>query len=306
MLEGIKFGPQKLSEAVAAEGQGVCAYYGVVLDKFCANRIKDVTRISIVADVDETSEFSFDVMDTLIQYRQAKADVLLEVPFNFPIPASDVLILCNSIGVGVILPPPIEKSAENWRAWSEQVKQYGKAMFGVHAFSKEILPVTSYVQYMAMRVIGYTPQGLTDDPMMHRYFEQDMDIEVMDNLKQELEVIVLEGSGGAQSFESMVQSTASALSDVVVNEGKQRMEILRTAIKSQDADDLKQFIPALLSELGYEDAQAGISEGIVEVLIEHSEMDEIEARLMSDSAELSARELEAVNAFLKVARSLGL
>lgn len=304
MLNGIKFGPQNLSDAVAAEGQGSCAYYGVVLDKFCANRIKDVTRISIIADVDESGEFSFDVMDTLIQYRQAKADVILEVPFNFPLQASDVLILCNSIGAGVLLAPPAEKTAENWAAWAEQVKKYARAMFGVQAFSKEILPVTSYVQYMAMRVIGFTPKGLTDDEMMHHYFEKDMDEMTMDLLKKDLDVIIIEGSGGHEAFESLVQSTADALSDVVLNEGKERMEYLRNAINGNNTQELTDFVKALLCDLGYESEQDGIADGIAEVLIEHKDYVVIEKKLLSESAELSERELEALSAVLRVVKAL--
>lgn len=212
MSNSIIFGPQDLSNLVS-EPRGAKAYYGVNVDAFTASKVDGAEVIGFVAkmDQDNPKQFSFDVMDMMIQYRQAKIKVMLEVPFDFSMVPADVMVVANSIGAGLIITPPVEKTAENWQAWSDQVARYAKALMATSNFEKEVLPVTSYAQYMAMQVMGYTPASLTDDPMMHHYFEKGMDHPTMDALKADLADIIHEAHGGEAEFEVMVHSTLSAM-----------------------------------------------------------------------------------------------
>lgn len=226
--------------------------YGVLVDTFCANRISNVKRISFKAamDEDEADQFSFDVMDTLIQYRQAKAQVLLEVPFDFPMPASDTLLLVNSIGAGIILPTPEDKTPANWAKWSSVVLDYARALLTVQNFSHEILPITSYVEYMAMRVMGYTPQSLTDNKMMFEYFERGMDTDTMNDLKTKLNTIIVDAHGGQEGFEGMVHSTLSALKESVSASGSSRVRSFADTIASKDQDRVSGLANLLVADLG--------------------------------------------------------
>lgn len=212
MNSSIVFGPHNLSDLVS-EPKGAKAYYGVNVDAFSASKVEGAEVIGFVAKMDQDSpkQFSFDVMDMMIQYRQAKIKVMLEVPFDFSMKATDVLVIANSIGAGIIVTPPAEKKARNWEQWRDQVKEYAQAMLAMISFDKEVIPVTSYTQYMAMQAMGYTPPSLTDDIMMHHYFESDMDHPTMDALKVDLESMVHEAHGGAEAFDIVVHSTLSAM-----------------------------------------------------------------------------------------------
>jgi hypothetical protein len=298
MTHRIKFGPQNLSELVGAQDGETGSYYGVVVDKFCSNRLNGADRISFLAALDDPDQISFDVIDTLIQYRQAKANVLLEIPFDFPLSAQHVLVLANSISAGIVIAPPAEKTPENWEIWGSQVKDYARALFQVVGFSSEILPVTSYVQYMAMKVMGYTPSTLTDDVMMHRYFEQDMDIAMMDSLKSEMHAIILEGNGGADQFEVLVQSTLSAINDSVTAEGKQRLDTLTACLLGADAVEMEIFVLEILASLGHADTASMVVDRIVSVMIEHKDPSEFEQSLMNETADASAEEISAIEAFV--------
>lgn len=304
MSHKLKFGPMNLSELIEAEGDEPTSYYGVKVDKFCADRIKSVARISFIAELDEPGEIGFDVIDTMIQYKQAKADVVLEVPFDFDVPAKNVLVLANSIGVSVLIAPPETKNAENWGIWSERVKEYAKDLFSVSSFSGEILPVTSYVQYMAMKVMGYTPKSLTDDPAMHHYFEDGMDTDVMDSLKEELSVIISEGMGGGDSFEQNVQSTLSALNESVLDIGNLYMENLREGMLSEDPAELEPFLRSVIKHIGHTGTSDTVLPIILDVIIEHKDPEEVEQHLLNSLAELSSEEIESVNDFIKFLKTV--
>lgn len=298
MSHQIKFGPQNLSELVESQNGETGSYYGVVVDKFCSNRINGADRISFLAALDDPDQISFDVIDTMIQYRQAKANVLLEIPFDFPLPAQHVLVLANSISAGIVIAPPAEKNAENWAMWASQVKDYARALFQVVGFSSEILPVTSYVQYMAMQVMGYTPDTLTDDVMMHRYFEQDMDVAMMDALKSEMHAIILEGNGGEEQFEMLVQSTLSALNDSVTTEGKNRLETLKACLLGEDVTEMEAFVGEILRSLDHSDVVEAVLDTVVTAIIEHKDPAEFEQALMNETADSSEEEIKAMEAFI--------
>jgi len=302
MAHVIKFGPRKLSSLMAESGEVSGSYYGIGVDNFFSNPIKGADRVSFVAALDDPTNLSFDLMDTLIQYHQAKIETLLEVPFDFTLPAETVLVIANSINCGVVISPPAEKTPENWLKWKEQVLAYGHAMFKVQNFSKEILPVTSYVQYMAMQVMGYTPEGLTDDVMMHEYFEKNMDAATMDSLKTELHQVVLAGHGGQEGFEVVVQSTLPAMNDAVVEEGRNFLNSLTECLKS----DNEERIQLLLTDLLTHYAKAEIPEALVtaatQALLQHKSAAEAEqALLLIGDHEIKA-ECDAISKLIDMVR----
>jgi hypothetical protein len=302
MTHVIKFGPQKLSELIANKHDATGSYYGVEVDNFFSNPIKGADRVSFVAALDDPSSLSFDLMDTLIQYHQAKVDTLLEVPFDFPLPPPMVLVIANSINCGIVIAPPAEKTAENWATWKNHVLSYAKAMFGLPSFSKEILPVTSYVQYMAMQVMGYTPEGLTDDAMMHEYFEKNMDVVTMDNLKADLHDVVLEGHGGKEGFETVVQSTLSALNDVIVEEGRNFLASLTDCLKSDSEERLQMFLTDMLGHYAKDAVSEELVQVVTQILLNSKDAKEVEAKLLLETSRHTQAEVEAVGKLVDLVR----
>jgi hypothetical protein len=193
-------------------GESNNACFSVEVDIFSPNRLENVKKIGFLAKLDEAGQFDFDVMDTLIQYRQIQAEVFIQIPHDFTMKPHDLLVLANSIDANVILmPPKAGANAEAWGNWHKLTLDYTAAMLGFNSFSKELLPVSSYVQYMAMNVVGYQPKTLTDDPMMKHFFEDGMNIAVMDELKDQIHTMVLEAHGGKEGFESFVHGTLLSL-----------------------------------------------------------------------------------------------
>lgn len=244
------FEKSTLSELFKRESVENCLF-SVEVDCFNAKRLEDVRKISFLAALDESGVFSFDVIDTAIQYRQIQAEVFIEIPYLFEYPAKDAVSLANSARVNLLLtPPPPGSPKDQWEIWSNLVLEYADAMLNVRAFSKELLPVTSYVQYMTMNVLGYQPEGLTDDPLMKHFFEDGMDIEVMDDLKDKLAQKIIDFHGGDDEFEKLVHGTLAALYDKVDERSHAFAGSYAEWAESLPEESIGSFIVAMLAAIG--------------------------------------------------------
>lgn len=226
------------------------SYFSVDVDTFCIDRIQNLRQIGFLAKMDDQGQFDFDVMDTLIQYKQNQAEVFLQVPFDFPMDPYDLLVLCSSIDINVLLMPPEDKNAETWRRWSERACEYTDAMLNFQSFSREILPVTSFVQYLSMRVMSYTPPALTDDPMMQHFFEEGMCVSTMDALKETLEDKIFSWFGSHQQFEEYVHSTLSGLYERVEERSIDMARAIAEKIENVQEADIPSAMTGMLNNLG--------------------------------------------------------
>lgn len=235
-------------------GESNNACFSVDVDVFSPNRLENVKKIGFVAKVDGAGQFDFDVMDTLIQYRQIQAEVFIQVPHDFPMKPHDLLVLANSIETNVILmPPKADAGAEEWRKWHQLTLAYAEAMLGFHSFSKELLPVTSYVQYMAMNVAGYQPKTLTDDPMMKHFFEDGMNVPVMDELKAQLHELILSTHGGKEGFEAFVHGTLQGLFERLEDRSRGYAGTVVDWIEESPEEHIGFIMTSLIKALGIED-----------------------------------------------------
>ena len=232
-------------------GESNNACFSVEVDVFSPNRLENVKQIGFLAKLDETGKFDFDVMDTLIQYRQIQAEVFIQIPHDFTMKPHDLLVLANSIDASVILmPPKADAGAESWNEWHKLTLEYTDAMLSFHSFSKELLPVTSYVQYMAMNVAGYQPKTLTDDPMMKHFFEDGMNIPVMDQLKEQIHQRILDAHGGKDGFESFVHGTLSGLYERVDERSRSYAGTVVEWIEESPEEHIGYVMMQLLKALG--------------------------------------------------------
>lgn len=245
MSEQYLFGPQKLSDLLVVQ-EGLAPHvFGVDVDVFDPLPIKGVKSIGFIAKV-EGGQFDFDLMDTMIQYRQIHCPIFLEVPFDFEMTAKDVLIVAHSVESHVIVTPPATGAASDWAKWSSYVEEFLSALLDLPQFGQEVLPVTSYIQYMSMSVMGYQPATLTDNSMMHEYFEKDMDVPTMDALKERMHAAVLGYYGGKEEFEVMVHSTLSALHENLKTMGEEALTRIQEALDNGEPGRISQALLEML------------------------------------------------------------
>lgn len=235
-----------------SESNNAC--FSVEVDVFSPNRLENIKKIGFIARLDATGQFDFDVMDTLIQYRQIQAEVFIQVPYDFAMKPHDLLVLANSVDVNVILMPPgAGAGPDAWDKWHQLTLAYTEAMLGFHPFSKELLPVTSYVQYMAMNVAGYHPKTLTDDPMMKHFFEDGMNLPVMDELKGQIRELIISAHGGQEGFESFVHGTLLGLYERLDDRSKGYAGTIVEWIEESPEEHIAFIMTSLLKALDISD-----------------------------------------------------
>lgn len=241
-----------LFSSINSEVDNAC--FSVDVDQFNPNRLGNVKKIGFIAKLGSDGKFDFDVMDTVIQYRQIQAEVFIQVPHDFDMEPRDLLVLANSVDANVILMPPAAGAGqEDWALWQELTLRYADAMLSFNPFSKELLPVTSYVQYMIMRVTGYKPATLTDDPMMKHFFEDGMDVPVMDAIKSALDIKIFDTHGGPEAFESFVHGTLAGLYDRVEERSQDVSQTFISWVDEAQVDHVGYVMTSFMNALGITD-----------------------------------------------------
>jgi hypothetical protein len=241
-----------LFSSINGEVDNAC--FSVDVDQFNPNRLGNVKQIGFIAKLGADGQFDFDVMDTVIQYRQLQAEVFIQVPHDLVMDPRDLLVLANSVDANVILmPPAADAEAEDWNLWRELTLRYTDTMLSFNPFAKELLPVTSYVQYMVMRVAGYQPATLTDDPMMKHFFEDGMNVAVMDDLKSALDAKIYAAHGGQQAFESFVHGTLAGLYDRVEERSQDVAHNFISWIDEAHVDHVGFIMTSFMNALGITD-----------------------------------------------------
>lgn len=250
MSDQYLFGPHKISDLLS-RNEGLAPHvFGVDVDTFDPQPLAGVRSIGFLAKVDE-GQFDFDLMDTMIQYHQIHCQIFIEVPFDFPMSARDVLVIAGSVSCNVIVRPPEEKTTENWLKWKDYTQEFLSALLELPAHSQEVLPVTSYIQYMSMNVMGHQPATLTDNPLMHEYFEKGMDTTTMDDLKSHLSQAILDYYGGAQEFEVMVHSTLSAMHDNLKSMGEKALARIQQALDNGNGEQICDALMEMLKRKSF-------------------------------------------------------
>jgi len=250
MSDQYLFGPHKISDLLAVQ-EGLAPHvFGVDVDAFSPLTLSEIKSIGFVAKI-VGGQFDYELLDTMIQYRQVHCSIFLEVPFDFPMTAKDVLIVAHSVESNVIVTPPSSGSAEDWVKWASYVEEFLAALLDLPQFGQEVLPVTAYIQYMSMREMGYQPATLTDNSMMYEYFEKDMDAPTMDGLKERLHATVLGYYGGQEGFGVMVHSTLSALHDNLKTMGEQALTRIQEALDNGERGLISKAIMDMLERKSF-------------------------------------------------------
>jgi len=266
MSDQYMFGPQKISDLLAIQEALAPHVFGVDVDVFDPLPLKGVKSIGFLAKMD-SGQLDFDLIDTMLQYHLIHCPIFLEVPFDFEMKAKDILIVAHSVEAHVVVSPPVSGNAEDWATWARYVDEFVTALLDLPQFAQEVLPVTSYIQYMSMNVMGYQPATLTDNPMMYEYFEKNMDAPTMDALKERMHQTVLGYYGGQAEFEIMVHSTLSALHDNLKTMGEEALTRIQTALDNGEPNQISKALLEMLERKAFPSESSAVS--LVQSAMDH-------------------------------------
>lgn len=192
----------KLSELLAADPVPERAF-GVVVDTDVFDPPPGLREISFRAPLAGKGEIDNDVLDVLISYLISNVDVTVEIAAEDPIEEPPYLMsVAASIGFTLSFLPPLDGSDEAFERYVDRLVAFVPLYAAQPNFSKLIVPVTSYLEYLFVEAIDPAAAAVfaPTDPYVVDNFASVMPIERSDRLKARLRQAFVEFYGGEEAF----------------------------------------------------------------------------------------------------------
>jgi hypothetical protein len=190
-----------LSELLAAE-TNPSVIYGVTVDVDDVTPPEGVTEIGLLSSLPEGS-LEETVLDVAISYILAGMSVTIEFAADTDIADPKHLVsTAASIGASLSFLPPVEGSDAEVGAYIDRVETFARAYAKQANFSKLMIPVTSYLQYLFVEVLdpdlanGFKPT----DPYLSDRFIAHMEPKQVDLMKDRIRSVFHEAYGGPEGF----------------------------------------------------------------------------------------------------------
>lgn len=186
--------------------------HGIIVDDAPDSFALDLQEIGIIADL-EDGGLSFDVIDTCIGYIANNIKVVLELPFEHDYPASSLIIEAMSTQFDIsILPPYADKlDMDSWSKYKTKLLEFTKAWLSQPNNRQMVYPVSGFLGYMVGEVFGYKPDHISSDPYIKSVFVDNIPLEIMDDIKDEIRIVIYDAFDGKEGFELYAHSLASGV-----------------------------------------------------------------------------------------------
>jgi hypothetical protein len=182
-------------------------YFGIELKEVEIDPVEGVSTFGFIAKF--TDDGLDDVIiDTIISYRLAGKEVFLEIPFadQKSDDAEYMMSLAENLSFSITLLPPESDEDADYATYQGVVWVYGQQYFFRKSFKGEVLPFSSYLQYMSMKVIadvsGFKP---TDGYILDTFISKVDQVRV-DALKADLRARTYELFEGEENFNTFVKA----------------------------------------------------------------------------------------------------
>ncbi len=209
----------KLSDLTSGSHAGVTSVYGVVVDEPSFVPPEGLKEIGVLVPLDSEG---IDEIDVAISYSMAGVKTILEVPAEKKdVDAPYMVSTAANIGVSLSVLPPA--GPDGFDAWVERVCDFARAYLKSGIYAKELLPVTSFMEYMFVEVFADTSEYAPKDPYVIDRFVKTMTLEQSDQMKAKLREVIYDHFGGADAFKSFAHAMASRL-HVHIEEGVKKFK----------------------------------------------------------------------------------
>lgn len=224
----------KLSELVALGDGCPQDVYGVVVDEPSFSPPAGLKRVGILWPMDGDA---IDEIDVVISYGMAGVDVLMEIPGDRE--DVDVAMLVSTaanIGASLSILPPSNLTPESLAGWIERVCLFAKDYLKTSIFSKDMLPVTSYLEYMFRQSYGDNLEGFAPtDPYIIERFVSGVSVDQSDAMKAALRAEVLAAFGGQEQFDTFAIALAQRVYSSV--DGNYRQSVAAANLNAADSGE---------------------------------------------------------------------
>lgn len=220
----------------------------VTVDRYLPTVIQGVETIGFVAEsrLGTAEMFLFDLVDVVIQYRQAGVHVFLQIPVSFPMSIKTAVLTSSRLGVGLVLMCPSDQSDDQWDKWENLVLSYTEECIKHSSYGVELIPASSFLTYMCLEAVGNAPENMYSDELI-RGFVKDVPVDRMNRLKDRIRELVYTEHGGQESFERLVRSGFKGISDHVSEMRSSLLSKLEDSVSAYSKESLAHAIHRLLS-----------------------------------------------------------
>jgi len=174
--------------------------YGVEIDEPTFSCPEWVREIGIILKSDGDDGIEDDTLDAALSFSLKNVHVILEVPFGETVDDEHLFNVAANAGFSLSYLPPLDKSL--LPKFYERVCSVAKIFLGKQFF-KEVLPVTSYLNYLFYEVYNgkeAAAEFKVDDSYIVGKFVSVMTEEESDEMKAHLRVAIMNHFGGEDMF----------------------------------------------------------------------------------------------------------
>lgn len=210
--------------------------YGIEVNEYVPDVIWHLEEIGLLLQYNEDNTYLHDdLLDVILDYKNAKTSVLLEVPFS---PEHNLKTLNHACKVSHVdlsfLPPQGDEiTDETWDIYKQQLVT-ATELWLENTNSKYVLfPCSGYFHYMIREYFDGKPKSISDDPYIVENFVDPIEMSIMDEIKDALRVVFIEHIGGEEEFEIYANSMAMTIGDKIVEMSD---DIVKQMAENESAD----------------------------------------------------------------------
>lgn len=226
----------KLSELVALGDQCPQEVYGVVVDEPSFSPPAGLKRLGVLWPMDGDA---IDEIDVVISYGMAGVEVMMEIPGDrIEVDVAMLVSTAANIGSSLSILPPSDLGGESLGLWIARIRAFAREYLKTSIFSKDLLPVTSYLEYMFRQTYGDDLDGFKpSDPYIVANYVENVTEEQSDAMKAGLREEVLQAFGGQSEFDAFAMTVAKRVYDSVDANYRQSYDAHQAQIASQDGSE---------------------------------------------------------------------
>lgn len=223
----------KLSDLEAGKITARHAYL-VVVDTESKKVPTNLNEVSFLLNEEnfiEPGEVSDNFFDTLLHYKTCGVErVVVDIPFEVLERFNDLEYLVNtfmlSLTIDICALPPKTTDEKHINRYTTKLTELTKLWLHAEAMGAYLYPTSNYYIYMIGKVLGHTPEAITNCDYLKAAFGNQFTPQDMDKIKIHIEKVILDYMGGEDGLVEYVNSAGVALKQSIEEKAKRHQQLL--------------------------------------------------------------------------------
>lgn len=182
--------------------------------------------LEVIADPDDADSISENFVFSLLLATGTLSSTTIDVSANCKVDPQKVLEEAEAQGLNVrLMLPENPTTVDAVREYVERLERYSELWLGMGSGNFRLTPLDGYLEYKFTVAAGHTPKEITNNLEMKMLFTDEVPLEVMDFIKDRLDVVINDVLGGDEFFAESVKKLAGALTlkDAELREARIKM-----------------------------------------------------------------------------------